>query len=295
MEWVLNQPKKNNNRNKFNMKKILLSSLLIALVQQLSAQTNSIFPLGELSKTDNHTGAIWLNELVKADSTFTYNVAVASYDKGAKLDWHIHPAGQILFVTEGVGYYQEKGKAVQLIRKGEVIKCLPGVTHWHGATPNSTFAYWATTPAQKGKTVWLNRVSEAEYPKTSPEIDNSANEKETILALSKKKWDWMAEKNTAALQGLFDDKAQFVHMGGSWGKEQELNIIKSGGIHYKKADVHETTVNILDETAIVLSKITLLAVVGGNEVTNPFIVTEVYVNKNGAWMLGSLSFTKTLQ
>jgi 4-carboxymuconolactone decarboxylase len=277
------------------MKKIIVKSLLFILVQQLSAQNNSLIAKGEVAKIDNHTGTIYLKELFKADSTFTYNVAVASYEKGAKLDWHIHPAGQILFITEGMGYYQEKDKPVQVIHKGEVIKCLPGVTHWHGATPNSTFAYWATTPTQKGKTIWLNRVSEAEYPKTIPNELTTKPDEESIRSLSQKKWDWMSEKNTEALQNLFDDEAQFVHMGGSWGKEQEINIIKSGGIHYKKAEVHETTVHVLGDTAILLSKITLLAVVGGNEVTNPFIVTEVYLKKNDAWKLGSLSFTKTMQ
>jgi len=86
----------------------------------------------------------------------------------------------------------------------------------------------------------------------------------------------------------------FVHMGGSWGKDQEVNVIRSGEIHYKKADIHEVSVKIIDNTAILLNRITLLAVVGGNEVTNPFMVTEVYVKQNGKWMLGSLSFTKLL-
>ena len=86
----------------------------------------------------------------------------------------------------------------------------------------------------------------------------------------------------------------FVHMGGSWGKEQEITVIKSGRIHYKKADVHEASVKIIDNTAILLNRITLLAVVGGNEVTNPFMVTEVYVKERGKWMLGSLSFTRLI-
>jgi hypothetical protein len=83
-------------------------------------------------------------------------------------------------------------------------------------------------------------------------------------------------------------------MGGSWGKKQEIDIIKSGGIHYKKADIHEVSVNIIGNTAILLNNITLLAVVGGNEVTNPFIVTEVYIKENEGWKLGSLSFTKLM-
>jgi hypothetical protein len=115
-----------------------------------------------------------------------------------------------------------------------------------------------------------------------------------IISLSKQKWEWMADKNVDKLTPLFDDKSVFVHMGGSWGKAQEINVIKSGGIHYKKADVHEVSVNIIGNTAILLNRITLLAVVGGNEVTNPFIVTEVYVKVNDNWKLGSLSFTKLM-
>lgn len=122
----------------------------------------------------------------------------------------------------------------------------------------------------------------------------NSNTEQEILQLSKDKWQWMADKNVDKLKDLFDDKSVFVHMGGSWGKEQELNIIGSGGIHYKKADVHEASVQIIGNTAIVLNRITLLAVVGGNEVTNPFIVTEVYVKENGKWKMGSLSFTRTM-
>ena len=104
----------------------------------------------------------------------------------------------------------------------------------------------------------------------------------------------MAERKVDSLDGLFHEEAIFVHMGGSWGKEQELEIIKSGGIHYKQADIHEVSVNIIGATAILLKRITLLAVVGGKEVTNPFVVTEVYVQQNDTWKLASLSFTRLL-
>ena len=122
---------------------------------------------------------------------------------------------------------------------------------------------------------------------------NSTAEQE-IMDLSKDKWQWMAQKNVDLLKNLFHEKAVFVHMGGSWGTERELSIIKSGGIWYKQADIHEVSVNIIDNTAILLNRIDLLAVVGGNEVTNPFEVTEVYVKQNGTWKLGSLSFTKLM-
>lgn len=78
-------------------------------------------------------------------------------------------------------------------------------------------------------------------------------------------------------------------------KEQELNTIKSGGIHYKHAEIQDTSVRFIGETAILLSRIRLDAVVGGNEVTNPFMVTEVYVKVGGKWKLGSLSFTRLMR
>jgi hypothetical protein len=122
---------------------------------------------------------------------------------------------------------------------------------------------------------------------------SDADEQE-ILKLSKDKWQWMSDKNADALTKLFHEKAVFVHMGGAWGTDRELDIIKGGGIWYKKADIHEASVKFIDNTAILLNRITLLAVVGGNEVTNPFMVTEVYVKTSGAWKLGSLSFTRLM-
>lgn len=127
------------------------------------------------------------------------------------------------------------------------------------------------------------------------EAADETPEQQEIIKLSQQKWDWMAEKNVDALRLLFDDKAMFVHMGGSWGKERELNTIKHGGIWYKKAAVYSVIVNIIDNTAILLNDIDLEAVVGGNTVINPFMVTEVYVNENGIWKMGSLTFSRLLR
>jgi hypothetical protein len=122
----------------------------------------------------------------------------------------------------------------------------------------------------------------------------TVNLEQEVIELSKQKWDWMSERNVKSLEALFHEKSVFVHMGGSWGKEREMEIIKNGGIHYKKVEIHEVSVNIIDSTAILLNRITLLAVVGGNEVINPFMVTEVYVQPEAGWKLASLSFTKLL-
>jgi hypothetical protein len=116
-----------------------------------------------------------------------------------------------------------------------------------------------------------------------------------VIDLSKQKWQWMSERNVDSLDALFHQEAVFVHMGGTMSKEQELDVIRSGRIHYKDVDIQEASVRFIGATtAILLNKIRLVAVVGGNEVTNPFVVTEVYVQQGEAWTLASLSFTRLL-
>jgi quercetin dioxygenase-like cupin family protein len=84
---------------------IIAFALGIVFSLQSQAQTgDTIFPKGELSTAKNHTGNVWLKELNAGDSTFDYALAVATSDAGAKLDLHIHPAGQILLILEGTGY-----------------------------------------------------------------------------------------------------------------------------------------------------------------------------------------------
>jgi len=149
------------------MKKIIYAIMLVvtaASFNQTKAQDSTLFPKGEIGKnTDDYTGTIWLSELNQPDSNFNFSIAQATYAPGSMLNWHIHPAGQYLLVTEGTGYYQEKGKPAQIVQKGDIIKCLPGVAHWHGAAPASSFAYVAVTPTTKGKTIWLQRVTDEEY------------------------------------------------------------------------------------------------------------------------------------
>src|SRR5437867_10867258 len=107
------------------------------------------------------------------------------------------------------------------------------------------------------------QASYAQQINTNTSTRSNTLEEQEIINLSKQKWLWMADKNVDSLIALFDEKAVFVHMGGSWGKTPELNVIKSGGIWYKKADIHSVSVNIINNTAILLNNITLLAVVGG--------------------------------
>ncbi|PJB13551.1 MAG: DUF4440 domain-containing protein [Flavobacteriales bacterium CG_4_9_14_3_um_filter_40_17] len=115
--------------------------------------------------------------------------------------------------------------------------------------------------------------------------------KQEITQLSKDKWQWMADKNVDELEQLFDNKSKFVHMSGTWNKDREFEIIKTGSIWYKQADVHDVVVEIFDDTAIHWNRITLLAIVRGDEVSTEFTVTEIYQKQGKSWKLLDLTFS----
>ncbi len=134
----------------------------------------------------------------------------------------------------------------------------------------------------------------AQQVRVSAPAANRTKAEQEIANLSEQKWRWMSDRKVDSLAELFDEQSAFVHMGGTMTKTQELGVIKSGTIQYRDIDIQDVSVRTMGNTAIVLSKIHLVAVVGGNEVTNPFMVTEVYVQEGGKRKLGSLSFTRLL-
>ena len=119
---------------------------------------------------------------------------------------------------------------------------------------------------------------------------NTTTEQE-IKDLSKAKWQWMADKDVNKLAPLFHDKSKFVHMSGTWKKDEELEIIKTGSIWYKNADVHDVAVEIVGDVAVLWNRITLDAVVREDTVVTEFTVTEVYKKEEDGWKLLALTFS----
>src|SRR3546814_16792331 len=101
--------------------------------------------------------------LMDADSLNSNSVGNVTFEPGARSNWHLHPAGQILLVTDGVGYYQEKGQPKKILRKGDAIKCPPNTPHWHGASADTAFVQVAITGRENGPNVWLEAVTDEEY------------------------------------------------------------------------------------------------------------------------------------
>lgn len=126
-------------------------------------QATGIFPKGDKITNDNFVGTAWLYQAVQADSSNQTAVGSVTFEPGARTNWHYHPAGQILIAIDGIGYYQEKGSPIKILRKGDVVKCPPNVPHWHGASRDQQFVQIAITSSEKGPTVWMQSVTDTEY------------------------------------------------------------------------------------------------------------------------------------
>ena len=125
---------------------------------------NAIFPKGEKTSPDYFTGTAWLNMLVPQDETGSYAIGNVVFEPGCRNNWHTHPAGQILLVTDGKGYYQEKGKPARLLTRGDVVVIPSQVEHWHGAANNSSLTHIVVTNNTKqGAVEWLAPVTDDEY------------------------------------------------------------------------------------------------------------------------------------
>jgi quercetin dioxygenase-like cupin family protein len=149
---------------------ILFVLVLIALNGQAQnpsdqgVKTGSMFPRGEKANPNNFTGNVWMKVFVANDSTFGYHLANVTFEPGARTYWHKHPGGQVLLAIEGIGYYQEKGKAIQILRPGDTVKCPPDTEHWHGASPKTEFSHIGiTNNTPKGIAIWLKMVTDEEY------------------------------------------------------------------------------------------------------------------------------------
>ena len=133
-------------------------------MMNISPSQGPVFPKGERAPTEYFTGIVWVKLLVPNDPIFNCQIGNVVFEPGSRNHWHTHPGGQILIVTDGVGYYQEKGKSIQVIRKGDIVTIAPDVVHWHGASPDSEFTHLAVNAnTQKGIVAWLQEVTDEEY------------------------------------------------------------------------------------------------------------------------------------
>ena len=153
------------------MKKLILLLLFVPFVSFTQDYKLNSFKIGNLDLNDkapntHYIGNAWLKRLVVADEDFDYNLTLATFQSNSTLDWHKHSTGQVLIIIDGEGYYQEKGKEVIVLKKGDVIKCDKNIEHWHSSTPNKDVSYIAIYG--NSETIWTEKLSKENYDRIKP-------------------------------------------------------------------------------------------------------------------------------
>ena len=110
---------------------------------------------------ENFTGRVWFGPLAPTTAGGLSTLAVL-FEPGAHTDWHRHPEGQVLYVTEGAGLVANEAGDRVTIGAGDVVYAPPGELHWHGAAPAAPMVHLSLTTG--GATEWIGRkVSDQEY------------------------------------------------------------------------------------------------------------------------------------
>lgn len=158
------------NLNNFSVITVLAMTLLSCNNKnQEKMETNKnelteIFPKGKKGSSENFTGNAYNIGLVDADSLLTTAVGNVYFEPGARSNWHSHPAGQILLITDGIGYHQIEGQPIEILKKGSVVKCPPNVRHWHGASADVGLQQLYIVPnTEKGIVNWQEAVTDEVY------------------------------------------------------------------------------------------------------------------------------------
>ena len=156
------------------MKALLITAIAFLALLTISCMDNksenkgtelqAIFPKGEKGVAEHFTGNVWNTSLVVDDSIYNTLIGNVYFEPGARSNWHTHPSGQILIITDGVGYHQIKGQPRQTIKKGDVVKCPANVEHWHGASPDIGMQQMYILPkTENGIVTWQQKVTDEEY------------------------------------------------------------------------------------------------------------------------------------
>lgn len=158
-----------------NLKKIIALNLIVLVTLSCNTSdknkeimdkenTTSLFPKGNRLPEDWFTGEAFLSPLVANDKNNEFSAGAVTFEIEARTNWHTHPKGQVLIVTEGSGFYQEKGKPGRVIKKGDVVNIPENVEHWHGASSKTSMTHIAITNFKDDiQVTWLKPVTDEEF------------------------------------------------------------------------------------------------------------------------------------
>jgi quercetin dioxygenase-like cupin family protein len=103
---------------------------------------------------NNFTGTVAVQQ------TTGMNMSRIRFEAGARTNWHIHSAPQILLIEEGRGRWQEQGDVVKEIPVNQPVLTKANTLHWHGAAPDQAAMQFSV---YAGTLEWKQAVSNDEY------------------------------------------------------------------------------------------------------------------------------------
>ena len=98
-------------------------------------------------------GRVTGQAIVGKDMNEYFNFSIVSFEAGARNKFHAHTSDQVLYVTEGSGIVASESEEVR-VGKGDTAWIPAGEKHWHGATPESSFAHISLLSAGSTTTVF---------------------------------------------------------------------------------------------------------------------------------------------
>jgi quercetin dioxygenase-like cupin family protein len=144
----------------------LLASVGAAQPDQTITVTRAGSQPSSSGPAENFTGSVRVDSRFQRSDPARISGGVVTFAPRARTAWHMHPLGQTLIVTAGVGLVQNWGGPIQEIKPGDIVWIPPGVKHWHGAAATTGVTHIAISEALNGKTVdWMEQVTDDQYPK----------------------------------------------------------------------------------------------------------------------------------
>jgi quercetin dioxygenase-like cupin family protein len=118
----------------------------------------------KLGAVQYFSGNVYIKPLVVPDAHTNCSIADVLFEPGVRNNWHVHPGNQVLIIKEGKCYFQEEGAEKKIMNAGEVVNILPGIKHWHGASPDGRMIHTAINlNTEKGTVEWLEPVTDEQY------------------------------------------------------------------------------------------------------------------------------------
>lgn len=256
----------------------------IKLARKRGLAVECWYPLGGAASK----GALFMDPVIKAIAQ-AHKVTPAQ----VIIRWHIQEGHSVIPGATDHGYIKENIEAMNFKLTSAEMKKMGALNkekRFYDFNIEATRQFAKMSlPDEENNDAWQKKMTD-ELNKKAP-ASGEINE-HTFKDMSANIWKMMADKNADALKNVFHPNCMFVHMGGYWGTEQELEIIGKGFIHYKKADVSKVEVKQINENNwAVYSTIVLDAVVGSQTTSHPFFTTQIFTRENGKWLLASFVFT----